>query len=206
MNLKIVLKLGCTKLLRWIWWRSYFYFRFIVQSILFLAALEVRGARHPPANKNEIMKKMWFCVIWHAYDWWLTQFSLRKMVHNDGAQSVAHHIDGGTESIATRKQKHFAVTREIRFLFANFVFKFKTHDSSTALSWHWNLQQPVDSDNDCDIFSRQADGVEHHDHSNQASLWNASGTDGSGSCGYAAKSSTMNFMKIFWSELLVKFE
>jgi hypothetical protein len=46
-------------------------------------------------------------------------------------------------------------------------------------------QQPVDGDDNCDILSGQANGIQHHDHRDETSLRNACGTNRGGSCGDA---------------------
>lgn len=45
------------------------------------------------------------------------------------------------------------------------------------------LQKPIDSNDDCNIFGRQANSIKNHNHCNQTSLRNSSGTNRSGSGG-----------------------
>ena len=67
------------------------------------------------------------------------QFGLAHVVHQTGADRVAEHVDGRSETV----------------------------------------QQPVDGQNDGDVFGGQTDRVEHHDHGDEAGLRYSRGADGS---------------------------
>lgn len=50
-----------------------------------------------------------------------------------------------------------------------------------------NPQQPVDSQNERDVAGWKTHCVEHHDHGNEASLWDAGRSDASRRCRDAAQ-------------------
>lgn len=92
------------------WWRRWFIVGFMSQFILSPGeALEARAALRLPAEhrrKGKVLMassladpKILFSYNPHRTS---AQLPLRKVIHNDGAECIAHHVDCRTEAIAVK--------------------------------------------------------------------------------------------------------
>lgn len=123
----------------------------------------------------------------------LGQLGSRQVIHDPGAERVAHHVDGGAHPVTEWTHREAGHGDTLPSLHVR-TEPVRTRTPSTDTHQTPDSQQPVHSNQQTDVLSGQAHGGQDQQHGHQSSTGDAGGSNTGQGGGHAEERRRFNFL------------